>query len=84
MSAFREVEIDEILVWNPCLRSQSLEVTDRICIESECHGLLEMLGIGIPNGVGEVVFFSHSNCPYCLRSFRVALRAEMSLISFSS
>ena len=84
VSTFCEIEIDEILVGNPSFSSQCLEVTDSVCVKPKGYGLLEMLGIWVPNRIGKVILFSHSNCPYCLRSFRVALRAEMSRISFSS
>ena len=83
MSTFRKIEIDEILVGDPGFSSQCLEVADCIRVEPKGYCLLKMLGIWVPNRIREVVFFSHSNCPYCLRSFRVALRAEMRRISFS-
>ncbi len=83
VSTFREIEIDEILVGNSGFSSQCLEVTDSICIEAQGYRLFKVLGIRVPNRIGEVIFFSHSNFPYCLRSFRVALRAEISRISFS-
>lgn len=84
MSALRQVQIDEILVWNPRFVSQVLEIGDGICIDAQAHLFLEVLGVGIPDRIGEVIFFFHRNVPYCLRSFGSALRAEMTLISVSS
>ena len=84
VGTFGQIEIDQVLAGNPGLFGQDLEVGDCILVETERHLLFEAFAVRIPDGVREIVFFSHRNFPYWLRSFRVALRAEMILTSVSS
>ncbi len=46
--------------------------------------LTEVLCVRVTDRIAEVIFLSHTYLPYCLRSFGVALRAEIILITSSS
>ncbi len=60
-----QVQVDKILVRNPCLQRQLLEVLDDINAKSDGDLLLEFLGEWVlaPLHLREIIFLSHVSLP---------------------
>ena len=57
--AVTQIEIDETLVWNANLLGNGLEVINGVPIETDRDLLLQLRGIWVLSGAGEIVFFAH-------------------------
>lgn len=57
--AITQIEIDEALVWDTNLLGNRLEVIDGIPIKTDRYLLLQLRGVWVLSGVGEIVFFAH-------------------------
>jgi hypothetical protein len=57
--AITQIEIDEALVWNTNLLGNGLEVINGVSIETDRDLLLQLRGVWVLSGVGEIVFFAH-------------------------
>src|SRR5580693_4786183 len=58
-SAVSQEQVDEVLIRHPQFGRHLFEVVDCRGVEADGHLTLELLGVGILTGLGEIVFFSH-------------------------
>ena len=81
LGAVEQIQIDEILVWNPRISRKCFKVIDHIGFESNGDRLLQTLHIWIPLCRGKIILFSHFwFSQYGCCSLVPALRAEITLI----
>jgi hypothetical protein len=59
LGAVEQIQIDEILVWNPRISRKCFKVVDHIGFESNGDRLLQTLHIWIPLCRGKIILFSH-------------------------
>src|SRR5262249_31911565 len=58
--AVAQVEIDEALVGDAHLLGDAFEVRDSVLVQPNGDLLLQLRGVGVLSGLGEVVFLAHA------------------------
>jgi hypothetical protein len=65
MGTLAEIQVDEVLVGHAGFLGHRLEVLDHIGSKANRDPLAEVLGAGVADRIGEVVFFSRNTSPVC-------------------
>src|SRR5689334_22666568 len=61
MSAFAQIQIDQILIWNAALTGHRLEVGNSLFVQANSELLLRLLHVRILYCLGKIVFLSHTD-----------------------